>query len=190
MTSTLNPNLLAKDTTDIIHEAVDLMSRYHKKNLFPEMALLSLIHANETAGGRLLQQLAANLNIDLTRLERQVRLAVESRRDLPGDLALVTRDNRTVELSRQMVIVLDEALSLAEARNEVWIGSNHLLIAMTQKTLGTASLLAQYGITPKAISDLVGGISTATPRQAPVAALDNRQCGSLAPAWMITKSAQ
>ena len=169
MTSTLNPNLLAKDTADILHEALGLMDRYHKKNIFPEMALLGLIHASDSAGGRLLQQLAANLNVDLTRLERQVRLAVESRRDLPGDLSMITRDNRTVSLSRQMVIVLDEALSLAEARNEVWIGSDHLLASMTQKTLGTASLLAQYGITPKAISDLVGGISTAAPRQAPVA---------------------
>ncbi len=177
MTSTLNPNLLGKDTAAIMNEAVSLMDQFRKKNIFPEIVLLALIHATDTPGYRLLQQLASTYNVDLARLERQTRLAVESRRDLPGDLSMVSRDNKQIELSRQMVITLDEALSIAEAKNEVWIASDHLLAAMSQKTLGTAGILRQYGITPKAISDLLGGISTAMPRQAPSAVTEAQAGG-------------
>ncbi len=157
MTSTLNPNLLAKDTLAVMNDAVKLMDRYRKKNIFPEMALLAILQATDTPGYSVLQRFAAVQNLDLARLERQVRLAVESRRDLPGDLTMATLDNKQVELSRQMIIALDEALTIAQNCNEVWIGTDHLLAAMSEKRLGTGGILRQYGITPQSIEDLMSG---------------------------------
>ncbi len=156
MGSTLNPNLLAKDTTTVLNRAAGLVTRYRKKNLFPEIALMALLEQKDSPGYRLLQQFAEAKGTDLARLERQVRLAVESRRDLPGDLSFITQDNKSVELSRQMIIALDEALTIAQNNDEVWIGTDHLLAAMSKKTLGTGGILRQHGITPGAIADITG----------------------------------
>ncbi|NJL94556.1 MAG: hypothetical protein HC915_12955 [Anaerolineae bacterium] len=45
--STLNPNLLASETTAILYDAVEIMQRKRKRNLFPEVALLALLRRPE-----------------------------------------------------------------------------------------------------------------------------------------------
>ncbi len=157
MGATLNPNLLAEDTTALFNAAVPLMDRYRKKNIFPELALLALIDAKDTPGYDLLQRYAATNNTDLTRLARQARLAVESRRDLPGDLTFISKDNKTIQLSRQMIIAIDEALTLAEQSDEIWVRTDHLLAALSQKQLGTGGILQQYGITPQTLMTMING---------------------------------
>jgi ATP-dependent Clp protease ATP-binding subunit ClpA len=157
MASTLNPNLINEDTGQLLNAAAELMDRYRKRNIFPEMLLMALIDNKDSAGYKLLQRFAASNNVDLARLSRQARLAVESRRDLPGDLSFITTSNKQVPLSRQMIIALDEALTIAEKVNEVYVGSNHLLAAMAQQRLGTGGILRQYGITPQALTSMIGG---------------------------------
>jgi ATP-dependent Clp protease ATP-binding subunit ClpC len=160
MSNTLNPNLLAKDTAAVLHSAADLMNTLRKKNLFPELALVALLQARESAGRRALESFAQANGTDLARLERQARLAAESRRDQAGDLYWVSRDNRQVELSRQMIIALDDALTIAQSKNEVWIGTDHLLAALSQSTLSTGGILRQYGITPSALVGPVDGFTS------------------------------
>ncbi len=176
MGATLNPNLLAPDTTALLNDAAALMTRYRKSNIFPEIALLALFEAKDTPGHSLLQRFAASNNIDLARLARQTRLAVESRRDLPGDLAFITRDNKSAQLSRQMIIAIDDALTYAEQANEVYVRTDHLLAAMSQKRLGTGGILAQYGITPEAMLSLIGG----SPAKAASTSAVARQMGGTA----------
>ncbi len=163
MASTLNPNLLGKDTTALLNDAAAIMDRYRKKNIFPEMALMALIDSKDSPGFNLLQKFAATNDVDLARLGRQTRLAVESRRDLPGDLLFVTDKSKQVQLSRQMIIAIDEALTIAESNNEVWVGTDHLLAAMSQQQLGTGGILRQYGITPQTL----GTASGTAPSQKP-----------------------
>ncbi|MBN1965467.1 MAG: ATP-dependent Clp protease ATP-binding subunit [Anaerolineae bacterium] len=176
MASTLNPNLLAQDTTTVLNEAVALMDRFRKKNLFPELALMALLGAQDTSGYQLLQRFAANGDLDLARLERQVRLAVESRRDLPGDLRFITQSNQQVELSRQMIVALDEALNYAQNENEVWVGTTHLLSALSHKTLGTGGILRGYGITPESLAAMQGRSGAARAASSQVI---SRQLGSV-----------
>ncbi len=179
MGATLNPNLLARDTTELLNETAAIMDRYRKKNIFPEIALMALIEAKDTPGYALLQRLAATRNIDLARLSRQVRLAVESRRDLPGDLLFITRDNKQVQLSRQMIIAIDEALTLAEARNEVYVQTDDLLAVLSDNRLGTGGILQQYGITPRIVQELIGG-GTGSISQAASTSTVARQMGGTA----------
>ncbi len=176
MAATLNPNLLAEDTIALLNDSAALMDRFRKKNIYPELALMALIEAREAPGKALLERFAATNNIDLTRLARQTRLAVESRRDLPGDLAFITRDNKQVQLSRQMIIAIDEALTLAEQSDEVYVRTDHMLAALSQKQLGTGGILQQYGITPSLLNPQGSGAPAASPAAAPVA----RQMGGTA----------
>lgn len=178
MASTLNPNLLAQDTVGLINDAVAVMERYRKKNIFPEMALLVLLESKDANGNKLLQRYAATNNLDLARLARQTRLAVESRRDMPGELTFVTQQNRQVPLSRQMIIAIDEALTIAEQYDEVYIDTGHLLVAMSQKQLGTGGILQQHGISPKSLQAMMGG-GGSSPRQADTSTVA-RQMGSTA----------
>ncbi|GAB4570794.1 MAG: ATP-dependent Clp protease ATP-binding subunit [Anaerolineae bacterium] len=176
MGATLNPNLLADDTKALLNATAELVHRYRKKNIFPELTLLALLDAKDTPGYALLQRYAAINNIDLTRLARQTRLAAESRSDLPGDLAFITAENRSVQLSRQMIIAIDEALTMAEESDEIWVRTDHLLAAMSQKRLGTGGILQQYGMTPGTLQAMITG----TPGKPATTSTVARQMGSTA----------
>jgi ATP-dependent Clp protease ATP-binding subunit ClpC len=150
---TLNPNLLTKDTQAALDDAVDIITAYGKTLLTPEAALLALIRSKNTAAARVLHTFAERRGADLERLERTVNLAVQSRRDTSGDLIYAGAEGRSAQLSRGLVIALDEALSVAQALNEVTIDTDHLLGVMTEREVGTAGILTQFGITKGAIRD-------------------------------------
>lgn len=151
--ATLNPNLLTKDTQAVLDDAVDIITAYGKTLLTPEAALLALIRSKNTAAARVLRTFAERRGADLERLERTVNLAVQSRRDTSGDLIYAGAEGRSAQLSRGMVIALDEALSVAQALNELTVDSDHLLGVMTEREVGTAGILTQFGITKSAIRD-------------------------------------
>jgi ATP-dependent Clp protease ATP-binding subunit ClpC len=149
----LNPNLLTLDTQNVMDDAADIAKAYNKGMITPEAALLALIRNKDTAAARVLQYFAERRGADLDRLERAVKLAVQARRDLSGDLKFVAGGKDAVDLSRAMVIALDEALSVAQALNTTEVDTDHLLGVMTEREVGTAGLLTQYGITKSAIRD-------------------------------------
>ena len=150
----LNPNLLTKDTQAVLDDAVDVLSAYGKGLVTPEAVLLALIRSKNTAAARVLQTFAERRGADLDRLERQAKLAVQSRRDLSGELNYLAHGKQRVELSRSMVIALDEALSVTQALNLTEIDTDHLLGALTEREVGTAGLLTQFGITKSAMRDV------------------------------------
>jgi len=98
--------------------------------------------------------------VDLEKLDRQVHLAIESRTDQNGNLDYVARGNRPVALSRQTIILLDDALSIANSAEEVRIDTDHALAVLAESSMSTSGLLRQHGITPKAISDTLAENST------------------------------
>ncbi len=149
----LNPNLLTKDSQAVLDDASDIVNAYGKHMMTPEAALLALIRSRDTAAARVLKYFSEKRGADLDRLERQVKLAVQSRRDVNGDLQYVTSGKAAMDLSRTMVIALDEALSVAQALNETAIETDHLLGVMTERAVGTAGILTQFGITKSAIRD-------------------------------------
>ena len=151
----LNPNLLTKDTQAALDDAVDIVSAYGKNLLTPEAALLALIRSKDTPAARVLSYFAEKRGADLDRLERQTKLAVQSRRDLGGELNYLAGGRKAVELSRGMVIALDEALSVAQALGEMAVDTDHLLGVMTEREVGTAGILTQFGITKAAIRDVL-----------------------------------
>jgi ATP-dependent Clp protease ATP-binding subunit ClpC len=156
----LNPNLLTKDTQAVLDDAVDIITAYGKSLLTPEATLLALIRSEGTAAARLLDYFAEKRGADLDRLERQTKLAVQSRRDLDGDLKYIASGKKSVSLSRSMVIALDEALSVAQALNQMTVDTDHLLGVMTEREVGTAGILTQFGITKSAIRDQLTSSAT------------------------------
>ncbi len=153
--ATLNPNLISKDMTAALNSAVDIINSYNKKVLYPEAVLLALIRSKDTAARRILEYFKEQRGLDLDRMERSVRMAVETRRDVDGDLQFIAANSDKVPLSRQMIIGLDEALSVAQAQNEVYVDTDHMLAVMAEAKISTGGLLRQFGITPSAMTDLM-----------------------------------
>jgi ATP-dependent Clp protease ATP-binding subunit ClpC len=151
---TLNPDLLSKDMDAVMNDAVALKDQYKKPVIMPELVLLALLRRKDTGAARLLLEFKTNRGVDLERLERQTHLAIESRRDPDGNLDFVAHGNRQVPLSRQTIILVDDALSLANSQDQVRIDTDHVLTVLTEATVSTGGLLRQHGITPKAISEL------------------------------------
>jgi ATP-dependent Clp protease ATP-binding subunit ClpC len=156
---TLNPDLLSKDMDAVLNDAVELRKEYRQQTVTPELVLLALIRKQETAAARLLNVFKNNRGVDLEKLERQVHLAIESRRDQSGNMDFIARGNNKVPLSRQTVIMLDDALSVAGAANEVRIDTDHALRVLSEASISTSGVLRQVGITPKAISDVTNDSS-------------------------------
>jgi ATP-dependent Clp protease ATP-binding subunit ClpC len=152
---TLNPDLISKDLDAVLNDAVALKDQYKKTMLIPELILLALLRRKDTAAARLLDIFKTGRGVDLERLDRQVVLAVESRRDQDGNLEFTARGNRMVPLSRQTIILIDDALSMANSQNEVRVDSDHMLAVMAESSVSTSGLLRQHGITPKAIVDIL-----------------------------------
>lgn len=151
---TLNPDLLSKDMDAALNDAVQLRSEFRHSSIQPELLLLALIRRPNTAAARLFKVFSDQRGTDLEKFERQVRLAIQNRRDQNGNLDFIARGNKKVPLSRQVIILLDEALSVASAAHEVRIDTDHALKVLSESSMSTSGLLRQEGITPKAIDDI------------------------------------
>src|SRR3954453_17186776 len=151
---TLNPDLLSKDLDTVMNDAVALKDQYRKPTLQPELILLALLRHPDTAASRLLDVFKSTRAVDLEKLDRQVHLAVEGRGEPNGNLDFVAKGNRQVPLSKLSIILIDDALSLANSQDEVRVDTDHVLSIMAEASMSTSGLLRAQGITPKAIADI------------------------------------
>src|SRR5258708_35928749 len=158
---TLNPSLISQDMAAVLNNAVEIIKANHKRVIYPEAVLLALIRSKDTAARRILDYYQEQRGLNPDRLDRSVRLAVETRRDTDGDLRFIAVDGEQIPLSRQMIVGLDEALSVAQAADVPAIDTDHMLAIMAEAKISTGGLLRQHGITPSALSDLMGGKSGA-----------------------------
>jgi ATP-dependent Clp protease ATP-binding subunit ClpA len=51
--------------------------------------------------------------------------------------------------------MVDDALSLANSKDEVRVDTDHLLSVMAESHIGASGLLREFGITPKSVTDLL-----------------------------------
>lgn len=151
---TLNPDLLSKDLDAVLNDAVAMKDQYRKSTLQPELILLALLRRPDTAASRLLDVFKSTRAVDMEKLDRQVTLSVEGRADPNGNLDFVAKGNRQVPLSKQAIILVDDALSLANSQDEVRVDTDHILSIMAEPSMSTSGLLRAQGITPKAIADI------------------------------------
>src|SRR5258708_39163703 len=108
---TLNPNLISKDTTAVLNDAVNIIKSYNKRVIYPEAVLLAMIRSKDTTARRILENFREKRGLDLDRLERSGKMAVETRRDVDGALLFVATNNGKIPRSRTMIGALDAPLS-------------------------------------------------------------------------------
>ena len=161
--STLNPDLISKDMDAVINDAVPMLDEYRKSSIMPEMVLLAMLRRQGTAAFRMLKMFESTRGVDLDRLERQIKVAIQSRRDPDGSLDFVAIGNKKVSLSRQSIILLDDGLTIANSMNEQKIDTDHALAILAETSVSTGGILRQFGITPKSIKDAYSDASKIIP---------------------------
>ena len=161
--STLNPDLISKDMDATLNDAVPMLKEYRKSSIMPEMVLLALLQRENTAAYRMLKMFESTRGVDLERLQRQVKLAIQSRRDPDGSLDFVAIGNRKVSLSRQSIVLLDDGLTVANSMNERKIDTDHALAVLAETSVSTGGILRQFSITPKSIRDAYSDASKIIP---------------------------
>lgn len=152
---TLNPNIPSEELDRVLNTAVELMHTLRKRVLTPEILLLALVRWPESAAGRLLARFAETRGFRLADLEKEVEAQARVREGRDANFDFGASDGRQVPMSDEMVIVLDEARAIAQAMDEVWVGTEHMLGAMSQSGVSTAGLLQRFGVTQQAMTDLL-----------------------------------
>jgi len=113
--------------------------------LTPAMLLLTFVKEPGSAAHRLLSSLAAERSF---RLDELAASAESFARAAPGvDADFVYEgENGPIRLSTEMLIVLDEGRSIANAAGESQVGTEHALGGLAERGVGTAGILRRYVI--------------------------------------------
>jgi ATP-dependent Clp protease ATP-binding subunit ClpC len=156
----LNPNIPSTELSRLMTTAAGRMRDYNLKLLTPQLLLRVFLDDKESAALKLLQQLAQQRGFNMKELEGRVEMMA---RHAPGrDAQFMFTDDfgKDIPLAEEMLIVLDEALSIAQAREELRAGSGHALAAMCQQNVTTYAALNRLGITPAAVIALLGEVTS------------------------------
>ena len=159
--ATLNKDLLDTTTRAVLDRGNDLMRQMGKPLLMPEIVLLALLRAPESTAQRAIVKLAETRGFKPTDLDKDCETQVRTREGRSANFNYLTEQNVTVALSDEMLIILDEARSIALANGEIYIGTEHLLGALAQPGVSTAGMLQRRGVTAAALAALMteGSIS-------------------------------
>jgi ATP-dependent Clp protease ATP-binding subunit ClpC len=151
----LDPNIPSQELSAALNDAATLLHLHAQQVLTPEMLLLAFLRTPGCAAGKILARFAEGRGVDLADLEREVESQARMRRGRDANFSFTANNGRPVPLSDEMVVVLDEGKTIAEAMGEVWVGTEHALAAMSQAGVSTAGLLQQRGITPTAMTEML-----------------------------------
>jgi ATP-dependent Clp protease ATP-binding subunit ClpC len=152
---TLNPDLPSKELHQSLNDAATLMRTTSKRVLMPEHLLLAFIRSPGNAARRVLAHFVEKRGLKIDELERRTEAQVRSRIGRDADFHYMSTSGEPIPLCHEMLVVLDEGRAIAQATDEVWIGTDHALAAMSQSGVSTAGLLQRFGITPQAMTDLL-----------------------------------
>jgi len=152
---TLNPDIPSKELTQALENAAALMGSLKKRLLTPEILLLAFVRMPDSAAYRILHRFAETRGFKLSDLENEVENRARTRIGRDVDFAFVDENEQRVPLCQETLIVIDEGRAIAQANDEVWVGTEHALAAMTQAGVSTAGLLQRRGITPRAMTDFL-----------------------------------
>jgi ATP-dependent Clp protease ATP-binding subunit ClpC len=152
---TLNPDLLSEELNGALSEAAVILRGLRQHVLTPEHLLLAFLDIDSYVAHKLLERFAEERGFDLGDLTRDVESQARTRRAANVDFDFVAQDGARVPLGNEMLEVLDEGLTIARARDEIWTGTEDVLAAMCQSGVSTAGLLQKRGITPTAMGSLL-----------------------------------
>jgi len=158
--NTLNPNIPSPELSRLMTTAAARRSDYSQRLLTPQLLLRTFFDEQKSAGYQILSQLSQQRGFDLAELSKRVEMMARHASGRDAKFNFTDDFGEDVALSEEMLIVLDEALSIAQARDELKAGSGHALAAMAQHNVTTYAVLQRVGVTAAAVTALLGDVAT------------------------------
>lgn len=149
----LNPNILSPDLTKALWAAAKRGRAMSLPFVTPALLLLTFARDDSGAAHRLLVLLATERSFRLDELAASAEVLARNSPGRDADLTFTDDTGAVARLSTEMVIVLDEGRSIAQAADELQIGTEHALAALAERGVGTAALLRRYGISSETMAN-------------------------------------
>ena len=148
---TLNPNIPSPELAGAINQTAARQRATGQKLMTPAALLLTFVREPASAAHRILTQLAIERSF---RMDELAASAEAFARAAPGQDAdfVYQGDNGPIRLSTEMLIVLDEGRSIAQASGETQVGTEHALGGLAERGVGTAGILRRYGISRETLA--------------------------------------
>ncbi len=158
--SNLNPNIPSAELSRLMTSAAERRSDFGLKLLTPQLLLHEFLDDEKSAANQILQHLHEKRGADLNDLVRRVEMMAHSNKGRDAKFYFTDDFGRDIPLDEEILVVIDEGLSIAQAREELKAGSGHALAAMAQPNVTTAGVLQRTGVTTAAVTSLLDEIST------------------------------
>jgi ATP-dependent Clp protease ATP-binding subunit ClpC len=158
---TLDPKIPSKELAEAMETAGKRMLTTSKEVMTPELLLLTLLETDRSAARHLLTGLLENRGREWDLFRREIEAASKERTAVDVKFDWVSDSNRRVPLSDDLLVVMDEALSMARAQDEVYVGPEHILFGMLHRSVALSRIFDRYGITMKALQDVLQQRATA-----------------------------
>lgn len=153
--SVLNPNIPTPELSKLMTTAASKMSQFDLKYLTTQLLLNTFLDEKEAVANQILRRLQNQRGFDWNDLAKRVSMMVQHTAGRDAAFAFTDDFGKDVPLAEEMLIVLDEALSIAQVRDELKVNSGHALAAMAQQSVTTHAVLHRIGITPAAVISLL-----------------------------------
>jgi len=160
MSNTLNPNIPSAELSRLMTTAASKMSSYQLRLLTPQLLLRVFLDDANTTANQLLQQLQQQRGFNFRELISRVEMMAQSAKGRDAKFNFTDDFGKDIPLSEEMLVIIDEGLTMAQARNELKVHSGHALAAMAQPSVTTYAVLQRLGITSAAVLEGLGEVAT------------------------------
>ncbi|MGD8807164.1 MAG: ATP-dependent Clp protease ATP-binding subunit [Chloroflexota bacterium] len=155
----LNPNIPSPELARHMTDAAGLRDQFNLKLLTPQLLLHTLLASPSSAAQRILKQLASQRGFDWSDLVRRVEMMARHSAGRDADFYFTDDFGQDIPLADEMLIVLDEGRTIAQARDERHVNSGHVLAAMAQRNVTTYAVLQRIGVTAAAVIALLDTVA-------------------------------
>lgn len=156
----LNPNIPSSELARLMTSAAERRAAFGLDRLTPHLLLFVFLEDKESAAYQILQRLHEQRGSDFADLRNRVEIMARSNPGRDASFFFTDDFGRDIPLDEEMLVVLDEGLTIAQARDELKVGSGHALAAMTGSSLTTSGVLQRAGISTAAVTALLDELAT------------------------------
>lgn len=151
----LSTKIPTNELTQALNQAAGLMKQFNKRVLTAEILLYACLKMPDLSAHRILRQLAEQRGFNWAAFEESVNRAAQDRLAPDVNFDFQTDGGQLIPLGDDILYLIDEGLTLAQARNETRCGSEHVLALMPERRVGVSRLLINLGITTSAVMDML-----------------------------------
>ena len=151
----LNPNIPAPDLAQLLTAAAGKMKAYNLRLLTPQLLLRVMLEETQSPPYQLLQRLAKQRGFDWDDLVRRVEMMTRNSIGREANFLFTDDFGKDVPLADEMLVMIDEGLTIAQSRDELKVTSGHALAAMAGSKVTTFGVLQRIGVTQAIVLELL-----------------------------------